>query len=41
MDQNKNDNLDDLTSKSQKQLAKLISKRQKELAKEEPKKKTN
>ena len=41
MDQNKIDNLDELISKSQKQLAKLISKRQKQLAKEEPKKKTN
>ena len=39
--QNKIDNLDELVSKSQKQLAKLISKRQKQkqLAKEEPKKK--
>ena len=33
------DNLDELISKSQKQLAKVISKRQKQLAKEEPKKK--
>ena len=38
--QNKIDNLDELISKSQNQLAKLISKRQKQLAKEEPKKKT-
>ena len=36
--QNKIDNLDELISKKQKQLAKLISKRQKQkqLAKEEP-----
>ena len=39
--QNKIDNLDELISKKQKQLAKIISKsqNQKQLAKEEPKKK--
>ena len=36
--QNKIDNLDELISKSQKQLAKLISKRQKQLAKKSPRK---
>ena len=38
MNQNKIDNLDELISKKQKQLAKLTSKRQKQkqLAKEEP-----
>ena len=39
MDKKRNDNLDELISKSQKQPAKLISKRQKQLAKDEPKKK--